>query len=227
MKDIGDTYLSDIELNHHVQRQILNQFLHRNLASYSDLLVEGLSGNSFLYHLKALTRQKLITKNGASYELTSLGQLVLDGLSYETSRFRIRPTSGVFLCARTQAGEYMLYRSDRQPFIGKAGFVFGKSRVGQDFSAMIQRVASRREITHYTNLRSAPISIMYEREGSVVSHRTGLFVMVDVATSLDDRVTPAGTTFWSKIKDVSDGLQELELCNHTFDGSFIERTYSL
>ena len=199
MKDVGDTHLADIELNHHIQRQILNRFLHANTRSYTDLLIDGMSGNSFIYHLKALLREKLILKTSLhTYEITPLGRLVLDNLSFETSRFRLRPTLGVFLVAKAKNGEYMLYESARQPFIGLTGFVFGKSRIGQDYTMMIKRIAARRNVDDYTLLRSSAISIIYRMNGEIVSHRIGLIAFIEVKAKTSDRATESGKTFWVK-----------------------------
>lgn len=224
MKDVGDTHLADIELNHHIQRQILNCFLHSNTQSYTNLLIDGMSGNSFIYHLKALLRQKLILKTSLhTYEITPLGRLVLDNLSYETSRFRLRPTLGVFLVAKTKSGEYMLYESARQPFIGVSGFVFGKSRIGQDFTTMIKRIASRRDVDDYTLLKSSAISVIYRINGEIVSHRIGLIAMIEVKAKATDRTTDSGKTFWvPKSKFPKNILGEVISCLDRIGEPFIE-----
>lgn len=224
MKEIGDTHLADIELNHHIQRQILNHFLHSDEQSYTSLLIDGMSGNSFIYHLKALLREKLIVKTDAhSYQITPFGRLVLDNLSFETSRFRLRPTVGVFLTARTKKGEYMFYESMRQPFISTTGFVFGKARIGQDFSAMIERIATRRAINGYKLSATSAISVVYRLNGEIVSHRTGLIALIDVESSTPERTTDAGRTFWAKPTEISGSvLKEVALCLDTIGSPFIE-----
>jgi len=224
MKDVGDTHLADIELNHHIQRQILNRFLHSDSQTYTDLLVDGMSGNSFIYHLKALLREKLILKSSVhTYEITPFGRLVLDNISFETSRFRLRPTIGVFLVAQTKSGEYMLYESARQPFIGMSGFVFGKSRIGQDFTTMIERIAGRRLITSYKLRKSSAISIIYRMGGEIVSHRTGIIALVDVDAASAERVTDAGKTYWAKPNEFTEkALKEISQCLAQIGEPYIE-----
>lgn len=227
-KDIGDTHLTDIELNHHIQRQILNSFQHKDICTYSELLVDGMSGNSFIYHLKALIRQKLIVKTGIhSYELSTLGRLVLDNISFETSRFRLRPTTGVLVLAKTPDDQYMLYRSKRQPLIGKSGLVFGKSRVGQNFTEMLDRITSRRGIKEYSLLSTSAINVIYREKGQIISHRVGLFVLIETSGVTEDRETDAGISYWSSALDLPDLLPEVAVVLNRKNDSFIEIDFDI
>jgi DNA-binding transcriptional ArsR family regulator len=225
VKNISEIKVSDIELGHHLQRRILQEFLHDDERTYSQLLIDGMSGNSFLYHLKALLREKLITKSDAhTYVITPLGKLVLDNLAYDSTRFLLRPAVGVFITAQSKDGRYMLYRSARQPFLGKSGLIFGKAPMGSSYTSVVQWVASRRGLGDVKILRSSPTSIIYRQNGEIISHRTGLSVLVDDCIPTPDRTTTAGTTFWSHLPEGTSTniLPEIELCLPKIGDSLIE-----
>jgi hypothetical protein len=229
MKDIAKTHMADIELNHHIQRQILNRFLHSDSQSYTELLIDGMSGNSFIYHLKALLRQKLIAKTSLhTYEITPFGKLVLDNLAFDTSRFLLRPAIGVFLIARTHNKEYMLYESARQPFIGISGFVFGKMLIGQSYTSTLEYMTTRRSIDDYTITATSPASIIYRLQGEIVSHRVGLMVLIDTPNATPERVTDAGKTYWVPEGEITLGIQnEVSLSLPEIGTSFIELDFEI
>jgi hypothetical protein len=222
-KDISQTHIGDVELNHHLQRQILLKFLHNDKRPYSQILIDGMSGNSFLYHLKALLREKLISKTlDQTYSITPLGKLVLDSIAFDSSRFLLRPTIGLFLLARhSESNKYMLYESARQPFIGQTGFLFGKMPIGQSYEALCEYMTSRRNISSYKVEKSTPINMIYRVSGEVISHRTGVLMEISVDSIQSDRRTDAGTTIWRELDDPSLALlpEVKEVVSGGFNGT--------
>ncbi len=197
MKELADTYISELEVDHPLQRQILEHFKFADQKTYTELLPDGMSGNAFNYHLRNLVKLGLIAKTVETYTITARGKLVLDTISIESTRFKIRPVSSVFLYAQNPEEEILMYRSFRQPLIGVIELPFGKHRLGEEYLTTLNRILRKRNLPEVTQL---PDSILvnaryFTANGDLIAHRTGpCFFIANSDTGTTTSVN--GESFW-------------------------------
>lgn len=171
-----EEFVSNLDALHHIQQTALRQLTYKKWVSYAELLPDGMAGNAFNYHLNYLVKHKLIEKSEKGYTLSSLGRLVIDAMSLNAKRFKLRPSTGVMLYLKNIKGETLLYKSNRQPLIGHLGLPFGKVRIGASFKASAERMILRRGMNpgDITELQYfGPLNICYEENEELVCQRTG------------------------------------------------------
>ncbi len=198
-----DTFISDIDTLHHIQRGVLNKLTYVKAAAYSDLLPDGMAGNAFNYHLTYLVKHSLIMKDKKGYTLTSLGRVVVDVMSLESTRFKLRPVSGVLLLVKhSETGERLLYKSSRQPLLGSVGLPFGKLGIGSTYQAVVERMVTRRYLDQdclSTPVFRASFNIRYTSKGQLICHRIGELWSVDYSGEPISNETINGAGLWSSI----------------------------
>ncbi len=133
---------------HQLQKYILNQLTRRPECRYRDIKPKEVEGNLFMYHLRALQKEKLLEKTSTGlYRLTADGLHYTDGLSQENFQPRIQPKIVTLLACQNDAGGWLLYRRGRQPFHGLLGFPYGKIHLGETIQE-----AAERELKEKTGL---------------------------------------------------------------------------
>lgn len=196
-----DEFVSNLDALHHIQQNVLDLLTYKKWIKYSDLIPDGMSGNAFNYHLNYLIKHQLIDKSINGYTLSALGRVVVESMSLEDKRFKLRPTVGVMLLLETKKGQTLLYKSKRQPLIGRTGLLFGKLRIGANYKATAERMLLRKNIKlgEITDLAyHAPLNVLYEEAEELVCHRTGQIWKATYVGSIKEfDKTNKGSSFWS------------------------------
>ena len=111
---------------HHIQRHILKLLIENRVQRYHQLRPKHIEPNQFVYHLKQLVREGLVQKCAEEgYELTERGRAYADRFDPSTFsvRWDIQPRNVLFLAVHDPARGWLLEKRDRQPTIGKIGFI--------------------------------------------------------------------------------------------------------
>lgn len=194
-----EEFVSNLDALHHIQQTVLRQLTYKKWVSYAELLPDGMAGNAFNYHLNYLVKHKLIEKSEQGYTLSTLGRLVIDAMSLNAKRFKLRPSTGVLLLLINQDGEVLVYESDRQPLIGHVGLPFGKVRIGASFKSSAERMILRRgmDLDDITDLQySGPLNVCYEEAEELVCQRTGQIWSAAYSGSFQGLETINGKSKW-------------------------------
>lgn len=134
---------------HWIQKEILRRLILHPTRRFSELKPDGVEGNLFMYHLRALIREGYVAKVSGGYALSAAGKRYADRLSLDTLKPRIQPKIVSMIVCRNADGEYLLYRRVRQPFSGMVSFPHGKIHLGETVAE-----AATRELTEKGGLRA-------------------------------------------------------------------------
>lgn len=207
-----EEFISNLDALHHIQQTVLRQLTYKKWINYSELLPDGMAGNAFNYHLNYLIKHKLIEKHDQGYTLSPLGRLVIDAMSLNAKRFKLRPSAGVMLRLINSKGEVLVYKSQRQPLIGHVGLPFGKVRIGASFKASAERMILRRgmDLADIKDLRYfGPLNVCYEEDEELVCQRTGQVWTAEYIGSGQGTQTANGQSTWvsgSEVESTEIGL---------------------
>ena len=153
---------------HYIQNKILFALTLTDSARYSQVRPPEIESNHFIYHLKQLINDKLVSKNAdGSYSLSSVGKAYADKVSLSSYRLRSQPKIVNLIACKNRRGEYLLYKRKHQPFIGLSGFPYGKIHLGEGI-----KESSERELQEKTNLMTR------------LNHRGNVYVTVFDAETL-------------------------------------------
>lgn len=199
MRDIPTT---NIDISHHLQRQILIQLRQQGPQTYAQLKPDGVEGNAYNYHLKNLKKASLISLENGQYELTATGHVVSDAFSFQTGRLVLRPHMYTYILV-TCGDEVLLYKPTRQPMPNVFCLPSGKLHYGDGFNESIAREMTRRQLSDdYMVSQLCPLSIRYIRQNEVILHRPGIMWHVDYRGEKQTSITESGSTSWFKITDI-------------------------
>jgi ADP-ribose pyrophosphatase YjhB (NUDIX family) len=116
---------------HFIQQAIIKSLAVRDSARYSDIKPKTMESNHFLYHLKQLTKDKLVIKNtDGTYSISPKGESFVDSVSFASFKVRSQPNVLNLLVCRSLDGKYLLYKRKHRPFIGLKGFPYAKINLG-------------------------------------------------------------------------------------------------
>ena len=125
---------------HHIQQHIVKTLILTDAARFSDLRPDGVDSNLFMYHLKAVIRDKLVFKRpDGRYALTPGGNDYAERMSLTIMKPRFQPRVVTLICCQNEAGQYLLYRRARQPLYGMVSFPYGKVHLGEGIYAAAER----------------------------------------------------------------------------------------
>ena len=190
---------------HRWQQHILSQLMRHETRRYADLKPAEVEGNLFMYHLRAVMREKLVVKrDDGLYELTPEGKRYVDTLSLTTFKPRAQPRIVTLIVCHNDVGQYLFYRRRRQPMLGMAGFPYGKVHLGEPI-----KEAAARELKEKTGLeavlahRGDGYITIYDGEEPVSQIMFHLFYGENpTGTLLPD--STSGKPFWSKPEDLNE-----------------------
>jgi 8-oxo-dGTP diphosphatase len=187
---------------HRHQHEILCRLADMGASRYAQLKPATLEGNVFVYHVKALVKQRLVKKDGLTYVLTPQGYDYVDRLSTAMRQPRIQPKIVTLAACQNEAGEWLLYRRAREPFRGKVGFPYGKIHLGE----AVQQAAER-ELFDKTGLRAslkhlgeAYIAAYHKRE--LISHMLCHVFVAEELAGTPYTESSIGECFWARLEDI-------------------------
>ncbi|HEV2413066.1 MAG TPA: hypothetical protein VGS28_04680 [Candidatus Saccharimonadales bacterium] len=227
-----DLFVIDLENLNHIQRSILHHLYINDSSVYSDLKPKELTGNSFNYHLRHVTEQNLVEKIGDKYRLTAKGRLLVDSVSLENMKLKLRPTSGMSVMLHSGQHGILLYESKRAPLRGFTGFPFGKLRLGDSLEGTFERILNKRNINLETVLNVKELglaNIRYYDQGQLVAHRMVTVWYADYTGPSIVTDTIHGSSTWlNEHGRVPNTLAEVEaFINWPVDKTVIELTSQL
>ena len=197
---------------HHIQQHILRKLILAPEARFSDMRPVGVDSNLFMYHLRALMRDKLVQKmpNGL-YALSAIGKDHAERMSLSIMKPRFQPRVVTMIMAQNESGQYALYRRSRQPLYGYIGFPYGKIHLGESIKA-----AAARELLDKTNLtadlvhRGDGYVVIYEDQQPISQIVFHLFVASNIKGELSTIELPGigklGEAFWGRFEDIDQDL---------------------
>ncbi|MCB9823121.1 hypothetical protein H6800_02505 [Candidatus Nomurabacteria bacterium] len=195
-----DEFVSNLDALHHIQQAVLRQLTYSKYLSHTELLPDGMAGNAFNYHLNFLVKQKLIEKSDKGYTLSALGRIVVEAMSLDAKRFKLRPTCGVMLLLEDSERRVLIHKSRRQPLLDYAGLPFGKLRISANYKATAERMIIRKQmdLADVKDLKfHSPLNVIYEEDEETVCHRTGQIWHGLYTGDKKEIETQNGLTFWS------------------------------
>ncbi|MBI2590266.1 MAG: NUDIX domain-containing protein [Candidatus Blackburnbacteria bacterium] len=183
---------------HPIRRLILANLITSSKLPFSKLKPVDVESNSFMYHLKQIINDGLVEKVNGKYGLTKNGLIMAGQLSWKTFDRRIQPRIVTMVVGQNSSGEFLLYRSWRQPTLNLVGFPYGKLHFGEKVLE-----AANRELQEKTGLQGklahkGDVYVTICDKADVVNQ---MLVHVFVGGNLRGELTNAselGVCFWSK-----------------------------
>jgi ADP-ribose pyrophosphatase YjhB (NUDIX family) len=121
-----------LDLTHHLQRQIIERLTYADSLRFSDLKPAELESNIFMYHIRQLQKLGLVDKDETGkYKLSIAGLTYVDSISFTSLKVRKQPKLISILAVKNQRGEWLLAKRKIQPYIGEYMFVSGKQHFGE------------------------------------------------------------------------------------------------
>lgn len=119
-----------------IQNHILLELTLHQTRRYSELRPQDVEGNLFMYHLKGLIREGLVSKEDQAYTLSDRGLRFIGTYSLKIGRTRQQPKILTAVVAQNKKGDHLFTRWGRQPNIGQISFPHGMMHYGQDVKSM-------------------------------------------------------------------------------------------
>lgn len=176
-------YTAPMSDMHIIQKHIMRRLSENTCLRYADIQPEGVEGNQFSYHLRSLEKQSFIKRCKDGYQLTPKGMVFTGSVSFETFQPRIQPKIVTLVVCKNPEGKYLVYKRNRQPFIGAYGFPYGKIHMGERIEQ-----AAKRELGEKTGVTAKLVKkgVMYllvkNRDGETIAHTLfHIFLGSDIA----------------------------------------------
>lgn len=158
-------------VEHHLQKKIIAALVECETARYADLKPENIDGNTFTYHLRALTQQKLIVKNkDGKYALTNKGKLY--GInSSVTKKDVLHQAHSIILLSIRDGNKWLLRKRLVQPMYGKIGFIHGEPEAGKTvFEAASETLKRRTKLSGEFAVKGSGFVSLQDRENELVAY---------------------------------------------------------
>lgn len=188
---------------HWIQREILKRLSTATECRYIELKPENVDGNLFMYHLKQLIQEGYIKKTEKAYTLTKEGKRYVGALSLSTGKTTQIPKVMVMVYCENKKGEQLLYKWNRQPYLGHTSLPFSRVRYGQSISdAVSENIKNKTNLEGKTEYAGDIYVIVKNDDGSTVTHYLAhIFILDKIKGELyADGLT--GKPFWGNIGDI-------------------------
>lgn len=196
---------------HWIQRHILKQLATKEACRYKDLKPESVDGNLFMYHLNQLITGKYIEKNDGSYFLTKEGKKFVGGLSLETGKQTMPPRVFVMIYAKNKEGKVLMYKWNRQPYLGHVSLPFSRIRYGQTIKEAAEQNLQFKTSLTGTLEYAGTTNVVVNKDGKVATHYIAHIYGLEPPKGELAADGLTGEPFWGKQEDIS----EKELVNGT------------
>ena len=194
-----------------IQKHILFVLIRQEYARPKELAPEGVELNLFSYHLKALIQEGFIAKHQRGvYTLTALGEKYVGSLSTTTRKTTDNIKTVIMLWAE-RAGQPLLFRWSRQPYLGKATLPYDRMVVGTSLHDGIKNALNEK-----LGLSAAKVSyctsalICIKKDQEIISHMNALVYRVDAEDIEDGHEALNGITVWATpdTRQIMEGVVE-------------------
>lgn len=208
---------------HWIQKHILDQLIYHPTRRFSELRADGVESNLFQYHLRHIIKKGLVEKTDGGYQLAPVGLYYADRYSLVYKGERPQPKLITVVVIKNSAGETLLLKKKRQPWVGQLHLTAGKIHAGEAASE-----AARREVQE--KLEVAIDSVEFRSVAQVQIRKEGVAVSDFVAfvfSAKYDGTTAEGEWYSLDIENNSDlasslapSVKELLQIERCGDGSF-------
>lgn len=192
---------------HHIQRHILKQLIENNTRRYAELRPKAIEPNQFVYHLKQLIKTGLVAKCTDGYELTAEGRTYADKLdhsSYEMP-WQTQPRNVLFLALYSAELGWLLVRRDKQPTIGKVGFLSANMELGEAILDTARHfVAAEHNIeANFRYVCSGTVTLL---RGEALESYVGFHLLCADIEALSAMPAREDSLRWYQLNELSDAL---------------------
>lgn len=214
---------------HWIQKHILRQLSTNAVLRYKELKPQDVEGNMFMYHLGQLKKAGLIERTPAGYTLTTDGKTYVSSMSLEAAEQRKQPKIVVMLDCKNNKDQQLLFRWNRQPYLGLVSLPFSKLHYGYNAQEF-----ARTELEYRSNLFGTPVyrGDVYSKtikDNKVVDHVLAHIFSVKYPTGQIISKEPIiGDAFWGNAKDytatqvVPGYIEIMNLLKKHSEGTFFE-----
>lgn len=212
---------------HWIQKHILRELTLHQSQRFGQLRPKQVESNLFIYHLKSLMREGYVSKSeSGEYSLAPAGKAYVDRISMEKFQPRIQPKIVTLLMVRNSKGELLLWKRDKQPFLGKIGFITGKIHLGEKLAEAAHReLQEKAGLTAKLGHRGDGYLTIYEGNQLISQVLFHCFV-----GKVDSDTIPAEFAkkiFWGKLSDypgkLIPGTEEIyEVSEQNLEHFFVE-----
>ena len=190
---LGPPYTGEV---HWIQKQALKKLVVESELRFARLKPEDVESNLFMYHLRRLLAEGLVTKTESGYRLSAAGKRYADKLSWKTLSPRSQPKIVTMVACRNRRGEWLVYRRRRQPFRDMISFPHGKLHMGE-----LVQAAAERELYEKAKLRGSlrhrgEVYLSVYHEDELISHALCHVFSATAVTGQPLADPEYGSCFW-------------------------------
>lgn len=127
--------------------------MHQSSARFRDLRPPKIDTNLFAYHLKLMTKNGLVEKSQAGYQLAPKGLAYVDRVNANKLFVRNQPKLITMLVVQNSTGDILLLKRAKQPYIDQWTLPYGKLHLS-DISI---EAAAQREADEKLGLKGQPV----------------------------------------------------------------------
>ncbi len=189
---------------HWIQKHIMQELSTHVDRRYSELKPDGVDGNLFMYHMKQLQSGGYVDKQANSYGLSTKGKQFASRMSLRQGKEQLQPKITVMIACRNNDGDCLLYRWNRQPYIGLVSLPFSKLRFGDSLAQTLADTLAYKGGLKGDFAYAGDVYLMAKGDDGEVTDHTLVHVYrvtatqpVEVATN--DKI---GTYFWGQLADI-------------------------
>ena len=133
---------------HPIRQHIIQSLILKSRLHFAELKPPETESNHFIYYLKQLTKEGLVTKDGECYCLSDAGKQYASIISLETLTPRLQPKIMTAIVV-FKDNQVLLHIRKREPYFNKVTLVNGKLHYGEAV-----QVAAERELKEKTGLKA-------------------------------------------------------------------------
>ncbi|MBU3668733.1 MAG: NUDIX domain-containing protein [Candidatus Taylorbacteria bacterium] len=190
---------------HTIEEHVLRHLTRYSEATFSQMKPKLIESNVFTYHLKKLITAGYIKKTKQIYSLSAKGKQFADTISHENFTPRIQPKIVTLIVLEYQ-NKYLLYKRDKEPFVGYVGFPYGKIHLEERVAE-----AAKRELIEKTGFETELVHkgdmyITAHSEVELISHMLChiFYKKISKAEYTKSLLKLHSTSFWSEIQKNGD-----------------------